>query len=249
MMTGSDPFSAGRTTLGPVVLLCLLGLVACGQDDQPAPASQRCVPPTGVSGSPSNIADTVALSNALLAAHPEKLTLSCFVESLDRPLGALAVSSLFSAQPAVGARSPRMFFFSGNLVMSVAVAGIGSALLELAEYTTPTRSIKGEIEFPLAAPVTPAAPYERIVEGTGTSCGGCHRSEKPRADLASAPVFESDVLRPRSRDEISLPWLKGEALACDRKKEPQRCAMLSAIFDHGELVDQKFSPDANTIFY
>ena len=70
--------------------------------------------------------------------------MDCFLERLDRPLTVLGVASVFSLQPAVGARSPRIFIFDPGLVMSVVPAGMGSPYLELAEYTTPLRSIKAQ---------------------------------------------------------------------------------------------------------
>jgi hypothetical protein len=235
--------------LAGVTLSCLLGLVACGPSvDATSSPARACVPTGGASGSPSSIADALALANALFTVRSEEVSLRCFVESLDRPLGILATNSLFSAQPSVGVRSPRLFFFTGNLVMSVGVAGVGSSLLELAEYSTPTRSIKAEIEFPVTAPLELTAPYDRVLYDKGTSCGFCHRAEVPASSVTSAHAFESDVLRPRPQEEVSLTFLESETLACDREKEPKRCDILSAVFGHGELYTRRFAPTARTIY-
>ena len=67
----------------------------------------RCVAPEGVSTAPQTIAEVVTLLNAL----PKPLNLPCFVASLARPLSLHAVNSPFSAQPAQGRRSPRIFIF------------------------------------------------------------------------------------------------------------------------------------------
>jgi hypothetical protein len=202
-----------------------------------------------VSGSPSSIAEAVSLTNALYAAHPEGLTLPCWVESLDRPLATLAVNSLFSAQPSVGPRSPRIFFFSGNLVVSVSVEGIGSHSLELADYATPLRSTKAEIEFPVTAPIAPALPYDRILyDQQSTSCSFCHRDEMQAPEITFTKAFASDVLRPRPQDEVSFPYLVNETSTCDRAKEPERCDMLQAVFGHGELTTRQFPAEAHTIF-
>jgi hypothetical protein len=184
----------------------------------------------------------------MLAAHPDGLTIPCLVESLPRPLAALATKSTFSVQPAAGPRSPRMFLFSGNLVMSIVPAGNGRHLLELAEFTSPTRSIKGEIAFPLTAPLSASTPYDRVLLAPGTRCGFCHGSEQPALDVTAAQTFDSDVLRPPSSELVSLPYLQSETLVCDPKVEPDRCAMLTAVFSHGEVDEHQFSPMASTIF-
>src|SRR6187551_2246457 len=88
-----------------------------------------CHPPSGISGAPQTIEDVTALINALAAEHDGKVELPCFVASLDRPLGATASAGYFSAQPAHGARSPRVFLWSGALVLSVVPEGIGKDLL------------------------------------------------------------------------------------------------------------------------
>jgi hypothetical protein len=171
------------------------------------------------------------------------------LQSLSRPLAGMGVNSLFSLQPAVGKRSPRIFLFSGRLVLSVAPEGVGREFLELAEYTTPTRSIKGEIAFPMRAAVSAAEPYERVLEENTTVCGGCHRAEVAAPQVSIARGFESDVLRPRDNDKVPLPYLQQELRSCDARREPYRCAMLEAVFGQGEITPGEFSPDANTIFY
>jgi hypothetical protein len=238
--------------LASTTLISFHLLAGCGPLDSaspaPAPRPSTCVPTGGASGSPASIADVIQLANALLAKQPKELSLPCLVESLERPLATLATYSLFSAQPSVGRRSPRIFLFSGNVTMSVAPAGSGSHLLELADYTSPTRSVKAEIPFPLSAPLTPAQPYERLIFEGGTTCGACHEPETPAAQITVARAFETDVLRPRPEDEVPFPFLQDEMVACDREQEPERCDMLTAVFGHGEVDLRRFSPAARTIY-
>jgi hypothetical protein len=188
----------------------------------------------------------------MLANQPsgDALTLPCFVQSLDRPLATLASSGVFSAQPAVGERSPRMFLFSGNLVMSVVPAGVGADLLELAEYAGPTRSVKAEIAFPVAEPLAAGGPFDRIMyQQQGTACGFCHYPERevtPEGSLIRR--FESEVLRPSVREEVPLSFVDAQRQACDPVAEPARCRLLTAIFGHGAVVEGRFSPTARTIW-
>lgn len=56
------------------------------------PLRPRCTPAGGVSRSPSTIAQVVDLVNAL----PRPLSLTCFLESLDRPLQVAASSGVIS---------------------------------------------------------------------------------------------------------------------------------------------------------
>lgn len=249
-------------TLGAVVvrtravLLCVLlfPFGACGGSSGSGAASSSDASldcpslPNPALGSPSTIADAVALANGLLAQQAP-LSIDCFLSSLNRPLAVLGAVSTFSLQPSPnGALNPRMFLFSGNLVMSVVPAGTGSPLVELAEYTTPVRSIKGQLEFPLTATVSDAAPYDSIRDGTGTECGACHGGEQPAAQVTVTQAFESDVLQPVSGTNVTLEQMKNDAATCDLTQEPDRCAILDAVLDHGQVVTGSFSPDAKTIF-
>ena len=154
----------------------LLALVAC--DPQPIQAEaglarfdlRRCKPAPGTTGSPNTIAEAIALANGL----PQPTTAACFLEALDRPLRVEATKSLASAQPAAGARSPRLFLFTGDdLVITAAIDGEGRNLIEFGENLSPRRSVKGEIEFPLKAALADDAPYTRIrnpEHGNITTC-------------------------------------------------------------------------------
>jgi hypothetical protein len=232
-----------------------VGAPACGgaspagsPDAAAAPdAAKACAPSTGVAASLGSIGDAVALMNDLLAQGRTDVTLPCFVESLARPLGAMAVNSRFSAQPAAGPRSPRVFLFSGPLVVSVVPAGPSADLLELAEYVSPVRSIKAEIAFPRLAPTSPTQPFDRVAAAGGTVCGGCHRNEEAADTVDGTHAFVSDVLRPVAADEVPWSSVEAEAAACDSAVEPARCALFNAILGHGPLAPAAFSLDAATI--
>jgi hypothetical protein len=198
-------------------------------------------------GSPATIADAIALTNALLARRAP-VTIDCFLSALNQPLTVLGVVSTFSLQPSVGGTlNPRVFIFSGNLVMSVVPAGEGSPYVELAEYTSPVRSLKAQLEFPVTVPVTAPDVYDSIRRGEGTSCGVCHSREQPAPEITSAEAFESDVLAPVPTDVVPLQRMQDDRASCDPQVEPDRCAMLNALFSH-PVITGAFSPDARTIF-
>jgi hypothetical protein len=221
-----------------------------GQDsaDPPPEDLAICHAPASASGSPATIEDVTALINALAEEHGGTVELPCFVASLNRPLGAATSSGFVSAQPAEGARSPRMFLWSGALVLSVVPEGIGGNLLELGFQTTPTRSIKAEIEFPVTAPLSLSAPYDRVLGEPLSKCAPCHANEEPATSVTWAKAFESEVLRPSDFHEVDLGEVEQESKACDKAVEPQRCALLGSIFDQGGIHAQAFAREARTLY-
>jgi hypothetical protein len=183
-------------------------------------------------------------------ALPQPVTLPCFIESLARPLQLNATESLISAQPAAGRRSPRAFIFSDPLIMSIAFDGVGSPLLELGEMRPGgTRSLKAEIEFPVNGELSPAAPFERVlfIESL-TSCGVCHDDEQPAPDVTFTRAFDSRALRPVPAERVPLESLMLEREGCDPASEPERCALLEAVFGAGSVVDHDF-PTTLATFY
>jgi hypothetical protein len=224
------------------------GGAGAGNDESPFADKRACRAPVGVSAAPNSIDDVVTLVNALFAERQEPVTLPCVVESLERPLGALAAVSMLSLQRAVGAESPRFFLFSGDLVLGVVPDGDGKNFLEMGTRVSETRSIKGEIEFPLRAPLAPGAPYDHVRQGDVTLCALCHGTERPSARITVTRAFESDVLRPLPSQEVDLAFVRRQSVECDAQKEPDRCALLAAIFGPGELEPREFSPNAPTIY-
>lgn len=203
----------------------------------------RCVAPEGVSASPRTIDEVVTLINAL----PSPVTVPCFLEALDRPLRVEATISRFSAQPAYGERSPRMFLFIGDLVLSVVPDGTGAPLLEMAEYVEDAVSRKAELHLPIETPVSRAAPYEQVRFEGGTTCGGCHGGEERDEAIDFADAFVSRALRPRDSDLVELDRVRSEWLACSAEEEPERCAMLEAIFGHGTVLHRSFPDSVPTL--
>ncbi|WAS97038.1 hypothetical protein [Nannocystis punicea] len=210
---------------------------------EPLPPVTACAEATSLAASPRTIGEAVAFINEL----PQPLTLDCFLERLERPLAIAATRSVISLQPAVGESSPRLFLFMGELVMSVAVDGHGFDLLEFGELVGPTRSIKAEIAFPLAAPIAPDAPFSRIFDGVdGTGCGVCHGGEAPAPAYPQA--FVSDALRFPDFEAVKFTDLRGEYERCDPAAQPERCARLTALFGHGAVEPAAFPETMPTIY-
>jgi hypothetical protein len=210
---------------------------------EPPPPATACAEATSLTASPRTIGEAVAFINEL----PQPLTLDCFLERLERPLAIAATKSVISLQPAVGENSPRLFLFMGELVMSVAVDGHGFDLLEFGELVGPTRSIKGEIAFPLADTIAPDAPFTRIFDGAdGTGCGICHGGEAPAPEYPQA--FVSDALRFPDFEAVAFTVLRREHERCDPVLQPERCARLTALFGHGAVEPAAFPETMPTIY-
>ena len=198
----------------------------------------RCSAPAGASASPRNIEEAVVLLNAL----PKPTTVACFVETLPRPLAAVATTSTASAQPAGSPRSPRIFLKLDQLLLSVVIDGQSRDLIEFGYLVEgDLRSIKGELKLPLDGEVEAQAPYQRVQRDAGTVCGYCHAGEERVAAITFASAFVSAALRPNPAHVVGLDALRAERQACDPAREPARCEMLSALFDGGDVVDAQLN--------
>jgi hypothetical protein len=194
---------------------------------------------------PRTILEVVDQVNAL----PKPVSLPCFLATLPRPLELHASQSIFSAQPATGRRSPRMFIFSGALTLTIVPDGRGSRLLEFGEARSDTTSLKGEIEFPVSSELGDEAPFERLMfMDNSTTCSACHAGEEPAEDITFTRAFVSQALRPAPGERVSLSELLTESGACDLDAEPERCAMLNAVLGDGDVVDGEF-PATTPTFY
>lgn len=190
------------------------------------------------SGDVSTIFTAVARLNAL----PEPVTPACFVASLPRPIDAVATISVVSAQPAAGRDSPRVFLLLPGLVASVVPDGDGASLLEFAEWTTPLRTLKGEVKFPLDRPLALDAPLTRVHSNLGvTTCGLCHRNEAPHDSIDGG--FVSDAFRPDPGTLVPISELAQRHAECPPGESTPRCELLHALFDFGALRQGAFSPD------
>lgn len=191
-----------------------------------------------LSSPPTSVTQVVDHLNTL----PKPVSLPCLLSSLPGPLPLHATRSVFSAQPAVGQRSPRIFLLYGQLTMSIALDGMGKDLLEFGEHRPEERSLKAEIEFPVEAELTHDLPFQRIVYQEGqTSCAFCHRNESRDTAIDFAEAFDSVAYRPADyQATVSVDELGGLLASCDVSVEPERCAMLKSLFAHGLPVDQAF---------
>jgi hypothetical protein len=195
-----------------------------------------------VTNQPRSIEQSVALINAL----PKPLTLPCFIEALGRPLELHAALSTVSQQPSRGPRSPRIFVRFEPLVMTVVPEGRGAHLLEFGEQRPDLRSLKAELSFPIEANVSPSLPYEEALLGEDvTGCALCHADEQPEPSIA-APAFVSGALRPFEYQRVPLSSLQEERATCDHAIEPERCALLEALFDGGDVADWEFPQEMAT---
>lgn len=231
------------------ISLLAAGALGCGGEPstEAAPATRSptpgCRAPAAVSSAPTTIAETVTLINAL----SKPLSLPCFLESLSRPLQLHATSSLFSAQPSQGKRSPRIFLFSDPLILSIVPAGDGAHLLEFGEQRPDLRSLKAEIPFPVTAPLEPSAPFDKLMFNEQfTTCGGCHAAEEQEAVIGGVRTFVSLALRPRAIDRVTALSLSAELQSCDEQVEPERCAMLDALMSWGEVAERDFPAEMAT---
>lgn len=207
----------------------VLALAGCGATD-----------PCALDVPVRSIDEAVALTNEL----PEP-SISCFVTALARPLGVELTSNVFSLQPALSRRSPRIFLSEGPLVMSIVPAGDARNLLEFGELLDDGRSAKAEIAFPLEGLVTRANAFETVLDhpgARGTSCGVCHADE---VEIAPGE-FASVPLRPDPTKVVALEVLADEHAFCDPTTDEaaaDRCAMLDAVFDHGPVEHHPLPDD------
>lgn len=203
-----------------------------GSPEQEAP--RECIAPDGL-GSPATVEDAVALINAL----PKPTSLPCFLESLDRPLQVAATNSARSAQPSTGDENPRLFITREALILSVLPEGPGGDLLEFAVDVGDGLSVKGELVFPIEAEVESVEPYVQVLRNPGTSCGTCHDREQHWETVDDVPLFASEALQYPAEDDVSPAFVGALAQTCDVEATPQRCAMLTAVFAHGDVVSQR----------
>lgn len=227
-------------------LLALLVVSCAGAPAEPPPpdagthvsaALKACAALAG-QGEVGTIFEAVDRLNAL----PRPVSPACFVASLRRPIDAVATTSVVSAQPAAGLESPRVFLLLPGLVVSVVPDGAGAKLVEFAEWTAPTRTLKGEVEFPVDAPLPQDAPLTRVHSNLGvTTCGLCHRTEEPHPTIDGG--FVSDAFRPAPGTLVTISALAEKHAACADTDTSARCEMLHALFDFGALKQGAFSKD------
>ena len=236
-----------RALLGAIALSAVaIGAFGCnggaasGVADGGDTATNHCVAPPGTNASPGSVADVVALLNAL----PAPATLSCFLENLARPLKMHATLSQISPNPPSARAAPASSCSRTRCACrwpwrAVAEQPAGARR----DQWHRLHSIKAEIGFPVTAPLTPEAPFERVMfTPTQTRCSFCHPSEEP-IDIGVTPAFTSVALRPSPGNGVSIDFLRSQLDACDPTVEPDRCALLHALFDQGLPIEQAFPDD------
>ena len=207
-------------------------------DHTPSDALTRCASRRAAVRS---IADAVAQLGALVPVDGP-----CFVASLERPLAVTATHDVTSAQPAASKESPRLFFLLPGVVVSAVPEGEGGKLLELGEWVTSTRTIKGEIALPVVSPLSPDAPYKKVLQGPfATVCGVCHRGETAHPTIPEA--FVSAAFKPRRGTLVTVAELEEQHRACTRTGDASaRCEMFHAIFDFGPVTQGAFADEVET---
>jgi len=188
---------------------------------------------------PRTIADVVARVNAL----PPPATVACLIASLPRPLSLVASTSPSSLQPAGGPQRPRIFVMSDTLTLSVVAGGEAEHLVEFGQWVSPVRTLKGELAFPFERPLADDAPYKHLLEqeGATTACRLCHTGESAHETIPNA--FVSEALRVATYYELPIDRLRSVRDSCGGPSGDDasaRCAILRALFDHGEVRQGAF---------
>ena len=123
-------------------------------------------------------------------------------------------------------------------------------MLEFSELDLATeRSVKAELHLPVTDTLQPEDPFTGFSFGAGaTSCSLCHAGEEVAYHAGTARAFSSAALRPTEESLVSLSSMQEQAETCDAAAEPGRCALLDALFDHGDVRSQAFPEELPTFF-
>ncbi|MBL8678525.1 MAG: hypothetical protein JNK05_05145 [Myxococcales bacterium] len=213
-------------------------------------ATRALAPCRAIVASEADLA-TIASVTAHINRLPQPATVPCLMASLPRPFSVVATTSVSSAQPAFGTRSPRLFLFFRRVTLSVVAEGMGAPLVEFAEYSDAFgrhNSLKGEVELPSRGPLAADAAFARVRYGSGTSCGFCHRNERSTPEANSG--FVSGALRPTIDSVVSMEYLRSlPSSACSSSEDASaRCQFWHALFDYGDVTQGAFDPEIETLF-
>lgn len=217
--------------------LCVV-LAACGPD---GPAHRPPAELNGCSSSSLSPATTItSLTERVNQLPPSEP--SCLLASLPRPIQLVASSSITSAQPATSPQSPRLFLIGAEVAISFVPDGDGAHLVEFGQWTSPTRTLKGELELPRAEAFALDAAFTRTrFSPSVSSCGLCHREEE--ADAATGGST-SIAFRPLPQTLVPLTTLAREHEKCTRAEDRStRCVMFHALFDFGEVRSGAFDAE------
>ena len=227
-------------TMKKILILFPLGfslwLLSCSGKSSSSETIYDCTAVDSSLRQPQTIAEALNLVNAL----PKPLSLDCFILALKPPLKVFATNSTFSAQPAQGNSSPRIFIIQNSLVLSVVPSGSGRTFLEFGEVKS-GQSFKAEIQFPIENSVT----YEQINThlssgGTNSSCVSCHFAEAKSSYTTGKSLFISNILRPDESQRVGQTFMKIQAETCNSETNKYRCDILKAIYINGAASDATF---------
>jgi hypothetical protein len=108
--------------------------------------------------------------------------------------------------------------------------------------------VKGELHFPVEEQLVPEDAFARLAPDAAsgrtleqaTRCGVCHDNEKATPDYPLLGAFTSAIVKPSSFFAVDVAAIRRERDSCDSALEPERCAVLQALFDHGDVVQTAF---------
>ena len=238
------PLKTGALIAGTLMALMASMLGGCAETADEPVYPGRCQAPDGVDAAPKTIEGAMLLADSL----PKPLSVSCFVESLQRPMTVIGSTDFISAQPAAGREAPRIFAIYDTLIISFVPDGDGSKVLEFAEERPNGLSVKAELKMPATGPVTRQLPFEHILEPGGTTCGTCHAFEVLDPTIDYAEAYSSEAIRPAVSRTMRLSDLEVSAEECDPEATPDRCGIFDALFYRGEVRDGDFPRALPTIY-
>lgn len=216
-------------------VVALMACVACGAD----PSSGGAADPCRGDAAP----DSLEAFEAHVDTLPSPVTVPCVIRSLARPLRLVGTTDTFSAQPADGVESPRVFVLLDQLTVSVVPTGEGAPLIELGEHVDGRSTRKGELVLPARTPLAPGAVLEQVADpDAGTTCAVCHTEQVPHPNGG----WTSVALRPRPAHRVTVSDLRWASQPCWRQDAPARCGVIEALLD-GDVEDGDFPSTYPTI--
>jgi hypothetical protein len=127
-----------------------------------------------------------------------------------------------------------MFLFFGNLILSVVPDGTARDEIEFSVKRDATTSLKGSLDFPITAPVSTAAPYASV----SSRCMGCHGPLRPDSLISGG--LDNFYTPAAPSTQVPLSDVQSQAASCNAATRPERCAMLSALFNNGPVQSAAF---------
>jgi len=127
----------------------------------------------------------------------------------------------------------------GHALWKMGRANADANLLEFAVGVGDGLSVKAELAFPIEAEIEATEPYMQILRNPGNRCGTCHDREQHWETVDEVPVFASEALQYPPEADVSPAFVGALAQSCDVTASPERCAMLTAVFAHGDVVPQR----------